>query len=443
MERWVRVGRHAACRDDSSCPSVAVWLILSAMICRVCDATDLELAIDLGNQPWCNHFLRAEDVGKEPFYPLRVKYCPRCTTAQLDYTVKKEIMFGDHTYLSGVTRSLSEHFRTVAEEVARRVGWAPPTTGANGGQCPPHARKSVLDIGSNDGTQLKHFQALGYEVLGVESSKTTARIANEAGVPTLNEFFDLETARRIGHRFDIINAAGVFFHLEDLHSATEGIRECLAPDGTFVVQFLYMKCIVENLAFDQIYHEHLLYYNLKNIEVLLNRHGLSMYDAYLSPIHGGSMIGFVTHRGKREPTAALQRLRRAEDDAHSNDLATYKAFAARIDQMKQRDVAYLDQARQQGKRVYGMGAPVKGNTLLNYFGIGPEYLPCLVEKNRLRRGLYSPGMHIPVVMEDELPSPPDVYYVLAWNFKKEILANNLALLDRGVEFYFPVNPMSA
>jgi SAM-dependent methyltransferase len=397
------------------------------MICRVCDSTDLEPVVDLGMQPWCNHFLKPEEVGKEPFYPLRVVYCHQCSTAQLDYTVKKEIMFGDHTYLSGVTRSLSEHFRGVALDVDRRLG-------------PNGRRKSVLDVGSNDGTQLKHFQALGYDVLGVESSRTTARLANQSGVETLQAFFNLDLARQINRKFDCVNAAGVFFHLEELHSAAEGIRHLLADDGIFVVQFLYMKRIVENLAFDQIYHEHLLYYNLKNIETLLNRHGMAMFDAYLAPIHGGSMIAFVGHQGRQVPSTRLAELRLAEESAGSNELTTYRRFAGRIDQMKQRDVAFLDQARQQGKTVFGMGAPVKGNTLLNYFHLGPRHLECLVEKNRLRRGLYSPGMHIPVVMEDELPRPPDVYYVLAWNFKKEILANNRPLVDQGVEFYFPVDP---
>ncbi len=401
------------------------------MKCRVCDSTNLELTIDLGDQPWCNHFLKPDEVGREPVYPLRVVYCHQCSTAQLDYTVRKEIMFGDHTYLSGVTKSLSEHFRKVAVEINDRLG-------------APKGRKwSVLDIGSNDGTQLKHFQALGYDVLGVESSLTTARLANDAGVPTLNDFFNLEVAQELGQKFDVINAAGVFFHLEELHSVTEGIKHCLHEDGMFAVQFLYMKSIVENCAFDQIYHEHLLYYNLKNIEVLLNRHGLALYDAYLAPIHGGSIIGFVTHQGRRQPTERLQQMRQAETDQRSNDIETYRAFARRIEEMKRRDVAFLDDARAQGKTVYGMGAPVKGNTLLNYFKIGRGHLSYLVEKNKLRKGLYSPGMHIPIAMEDELVGPPDIYYVLAWNFQKEILANNKELIEKGVRFYFPVQTGAA
>ncbi len=397
------------------------------MMCRVCDSTRLEPALDLGLQPWCNHFLKPDEVGKEPTYPLRLVYCHDCSTTQLDYTVKKEVMFGDHTYLSGVTKSLSSHFRGVADEIDRRL--------------PARSRpKTVLDIGSNDGTQLKHFQALGYDVLGVESSKTTAKIAMDAGVPTVNAFFNLDTARQIGRKFDAINAAGVFFHLEELHSVTDAIRECLEPDGLFCVQFLYMKRIVENLAFDQIYHEHLLYYNLANIEVLLNRHGLAMYDCHLAPIHGGSIIGFVGHKGAKEPSDRLRQMRQAEATAKSNDLATYHEFARRVARMKDENVAYLAGRKAAGKRIFGMGAPVKGNTMLNYFGVGKQYLDCLVEKNTLRKGLYSPGMHLPVLIEDELPSPPDVYYVLAWNFKNEILANNKPLLDRGVEFFFPVDP---
>lgn len=397
------------------------------MICRVCDSTRLQPAIDLGDQPWCNNFLTKEEIGKEPFYPLRVVYCHDCSTAQLDYTVKKEVMFGNHTYLSGITKSLSAHFEKMAQEANERF-------------CKNKKEKSVLDIGSNDGTQLKHFKDLGFDILGVESSVNTARIAQDKGLTTLNAYFNLDTAKKLNRKFDIINASGVFFHLEELHSATEGIRECLAEDGVFMVQFLYMKQIIANKAFDQIYHEHLLYYNLKNIEVLLNRHGLAMFDAYLAPIHGGSMIGYITHKGKEKVSERLLKLRQEEELTKANDFETYLQFAKDIAEMKRENLSYLQKKKQEGKSIYGMGAPVKGNTMLNYFGVGTQYIDYLVEKNSLRKGLYSPGQHIPIVMEDELESLPDVYYVLAWNFKNEILANNKALMDKGVEFYFPVDP---
>lgn len=397
------------------------------MKCRVCSSEELEPVVDLGMQPWGNHFLRKEEVGTEPHYPLRVMYCSKCSTSQLDYTVTKEVMFGDHTYLSGVTRSLSEHFRKIAVEVDKRFG-------AEVG------KKNVLDIGSNDGTQLKHYQQLGWNVLGVESSRTTAKIAVEAGVPTLNRFFNIECMEEIGENFSVFNAAGVFFHFEELHSVTAAIKKGLRRNGVFVVQFLYIKSIMENDAFDQIYHEHLLYYSLKTLAALLRIHGLELFDAYLSPIHGGQIIGFVGHPGVREPMARLRELQATEDASGCNEREAYLRFADRIKAMKARNLAYLRAATAAGKKVFGMGAPVKGNTLLNYFGVGTNFIKCLLEKNVLRRGLYSPGMHIPILIEGEVDEIPDIYYVLAWNFKEEILKNNRHLVERGVEFFFPVDP---
>jgi SAM-dependent methyltransferase len=396
------------------------------MECRVCNSKQLEPVIDLGDQPWCNNFLTREQVGKEPFYPLRVVYCHKCATAQLDYTVKKEVMFASHTYLSGTTRTLTNHFSKIAEEVTTRF-------------FPDEKEKSVLDIGSNDGTQLTHYRRLGYRVQGVESSSLAYERAQEQGINTLHTFFNLETARSLDSTFKVINASGIFFHLEELHSVTQGIKHCLAEDGVFVVQFLYMKSIVENCAFDQIYHEHLLYYTLTTLEKLLQQHGLELFDAYLAPIHGGSMMGFVSHPGKRPCSERLMQLKKEEDNAGCNTLSYYQEFARRIETMKEKDVSYLKAQRALGKRIFGLGAPVKGNTLLNYFGLGPETIEVLVEKNELRRGLYSPGMHIPVVIEGEWNEVPDIYYVLAWNFRKEILANYEPLLKQGVQFYFPID----
>jgi SAM-dependent methyltransferase len=395
--------------------------------CRVCDGKKLEPVIDLGLQPWGNHFLRKNEVGKEPFYPLRVCRCADCATAQLDFTVPKETMFADHTYLSGTTKSLSAHFEKVAAEVDRRFGKG-------------KKKKTVLDIGSNDGTQLKHYLARGWDVLGVESSKTAFAAAKKAGVPTLHKFYNAKTQGELCRKFDVINASGVFFHLEELHSVCEGIKAGLKEDGVFVVQFLYFKSIIENGAFDQIYHEHLLYYTLETVERLLNRHGLGLFDAEVSPIHGGSVIGYAGKKARRPVAARLSALRKAEAKAKTNELKTQQAFQDRVELMKAKDRSFLLEEKRAGRRVFGMGAPVKGNTLLNYFGIGPGLLSCLVERNPLRRGLYSPGMHVPVALEDELKGPPDTYYVLAWNFKDEILKRYADLVKKGVRFYFPVEP---
>lgn len=395
-------------------------------ICRVCDSRHLVLFLDLGMHPWCNDFLTKERVGQEPKYPLRVVWCSDCGTVQLDHTVPKEIMFGDHTYLSGITRSLSDHFKKVAELSLQQVSRPPD-------------RCNVLDIGSNDGTQLRHYIDHGCDVLGVESSKTTAEIAIKNEIPTLNRFFNYDLTIEMAQSFDIINAAGVFFHLEELHSVAKGIKNALKDDGVFCIQFLYMKKIVENIAFDQIYHEHLLFYNLKTLSTLLTRHGLELYHAELAPIHGGTIIAFASHEGSRERTGDLIELLNEEEESGCNTLEYYQIFAEKVEQLKVKNQSFLRSAKEAGKRIYGFGAPVKGNTLLNYFEQGTDIFDCLVEKNQLRKGLYAPGSHIPVIMEDEISTLPDIYYVLAWNFKAEILANNKELLERGIEFYFPID----
>jgi hypothetical protein len=197
---------------------------------------------------------------------------------------------------------------------------------------------------------------------------------------------------------------------------------------------------VENLAFDQIYHEHLLYYTLSCLNTLLDRHGLALFDAFPSTIHGGSMMAFAGHKGERPRSERLMALEAAELATDANSFAWYARFARDIEIVKKRSIAFIQAKKREGKRIFGFGAPVKGNTLLNYFRIGIESLDCLVEKNPLRKGLYSPGMHIPVVLEDELDGPPDAYFVLAWNFKREILERNRQLVEQGVEFFFPIDP---
>ncbi|MGN0869919.1 MAG: class I SAM-dependent methyltransferase [Victivallales bacterium] len=396
------------------------------MNCRVCGKNNLEPVIDLGEQPWGNDFLTKGQVGHEMYYPLCTVFCHDCHTLQLNYTVPKEKMFANHTYLSGITRSLSDHFKMIAES-ADRSFFADRT------------KKAALDIGSNDGTFLQHLKNLHYDVLGVESATIPTQIANAKGIPTCHKFFNMKTASEINRKFELINASGVLFHLEELHSVLEGIRFLLANDGIFIIQFLYLKSIVENGAFDQIYHEHLLYYTLITLENLLQLHGLSIFDAYLTPIHGGSMIAYVTHQGSgKEKSQRLLSYLTEEAECRINDADTFKDFSYKIQLMKEKNLEQLDKWKRMGKTIFGLGAPVKGNTLLNTFGIGRNYLDCLTERNSLRKGLFAPGSHLEIVMEDELTQPPDCYYVLAWNFKKEILARHAAAIQNGVEFYFPV-----
>jgi 2-polyprenyl-3-methyl-5-hydroxy-6-metoxy-1,4-benzoquinol methylase len=397
------------------------------MECRICSSKNLDLVVNLGKQPWCNNFLTKSQLGKEKFYPLKLMYCNNCSLAQLSYTVKKEIMFSDHTYLSGITNTLSNHFKKICTSINKQFNY-------------DKSKKSILDLGSNDGTFLKHFKNIGWEILGIESSKRISIIANKNGIKTINKFFNYELALSIKKKFDFVNASGVFFHLEELHSFTKGVKYLLANEGVFIVQFLYMKSIVNNLAFDQIYHEHLLYYNLSTLQKLLDMYDLEIFDCYLTSVHGGQMITYISHRGTKTKTKRLFSYLKKEKNSKCNSKSYYLDFAKNIIKLKDKNIKFLKDCRRNEQIVFGMGAPVKGNTLLNYFNINKNLIQKLLEKNQLRKNLYAPGSHIPIVMENEEKIKPDVYYVLAWNFKKEILNNNKQLIKRGVKFFFPINP---
>ena len=342
-------------------------------------------------------------------------------------TLSKEEMFVSHTYLSGTTTTLRKHFETTARYVYSQF-------------LSQLASPKVLDIGSNDGTQLEVYKNLGCEVLGVESAIFVSEIANKNQIKTLNAFFNLELAKSLNTKFHIINASGVFFHLEELHSVCEGIRITLEPQGVFVVQFIYMKLMQDNTAFDQIYHEHLLYYTLKTINTLLRQHNLEMFDAEISNIHGGTIIGYIGHPGNRPLSNRLRNLVMEEEKSRANTVERYREFASKTHAVKQKTLNWVNNSLTHGKTIFGLGAPVKGNTLLNFFDLGPDKIKYLTERNTLRRGLVSTGKHIPIIMDDELPEKPDSYLVLAWNFKEEILKRHQDDVQNGIEFYFPVEP---
>jgi len=395
--------------------------------CRICNNKKLKKILNLGKQPWGNNFVKYEQLSKVKKYPLELVFCDFCKTPQINYTIPKEEMFSKHTYLSGVTKSLSEHFFKLAKYNTQKFFKKNKT-------------KFFLDLGSNDGAQLKQYKKLRWKVLGIESSKKIANIANRQKLKTLPMFFNFKNSKKIKIKFDLINASGIFFHLEELESFTKGVYSLLKKKGIFCVQFLYMKSICENLAFDQIYHEHLLFYNLENLNYFLKLHDMEIFHAKFTKIHGGQMVAYISKKNQRRKTKTLVNLLKEEKASNCNSINFYKKFATNVKKLKEKNIKILKQLKQNKKIIYGMGAPVKGNTLLNYFGFNNKEIKYLVEKNELRENLYSPGSNIKIILEKNIQKFPDVYYVLAWNFKKEILKNNKHLLKKGVKFIFPINP---
>jgi hypothetical protein len=261
-------------------------------------------------------------------------------------------------------------------------------------------------------------------VLNVDSGTKQAELSVANGVACLNAYFNEDTAARIEAthgKARLIHGSGIFFHLEELHSVFRGLQRLLAPDGMLVAEFIYLPQMIKQCAFDQIYHEHLLYYSLTTFSRLLERHGLQIYDCLFAPIHGGSCVAFIGHAGRHQPTRFLETSFAAErEEGFLN--AVYREFAGRVERLRADLLAIVGDLRRAGKTLQTLGAPVKGSTIINYCGLSEREIECATEINELKCGTYVPGTRIPVVHQARV-RPPDVYLLLSWNFKEEILSH--------------------
>ena len=386
--------------------------------------TDYEVVLDLGEQPWGNNFLTKGEVGKEPFYPLKLVYCNQSELLQLSYFVPKEVMFSDHTYLSGMTKSLQSHFYNTAKENVEDLNLSFDDV--------------VVDIGGNDGTQLLEYKKLGFNnVINIESASNICKLSEESGITSHNMFFNEDNIKDVIDKGSVklINASGVFFHLEELHSVIKGIDYILSDDGVFVVQFMYSGAMVENGNFDTIYHEHLCYYTINSICKLLSNYGLKLFDAQFVEIHSGTIIAKFCKESCDKYPVTERCLEQIERDK-KYDLQSFLDLGEYIKGRRDNLRSFLKDLKDNNKTIYAYGAPVKGNTLLNYMRIDNTIIDKVVEVNPLKIGKYTPGTNIPVT-EESLEDLPDYYLLLSHNFKDEILKKNKDLLDKGVKFIIP------
>jgi hypothetical protein len=392
-------------------------------VCRVCGSSNLEQYLDLGDQAYCNSFPKTN--GKlSTKYPLRVWFCHNCTASQLDYTISKEDMFGgDYLYVSGTTKTLQESFQQAADKLVRRLNIS--------------TNDLVVDIGSNDGTWLKCYGKDQF-TLGIEPS-SVFELAVDNGIETRNAFFNLSTAHDILCDYDrpkLVTAAGVFLHLEELHSVVEGIKYLIGDKGTFYLQTLYVGDMIENAAFDLIYHEHLNYWTFFALWELFEMHGLEINDVGHLPIHGGSLELWITKKDTHIVSENVGDWIKRENKSGLLRISAYKKFAAKVWDIRDKLLKILWDCQDEGKYVYAFGAPAKGATLLNTFSIDKQLVLLAIEQNYLKVDRFISGTDIPIIKEDGIN--PDAYLILPWNFLPEFLIKKLSYIMSGGEFIVPI-----
>lgn len=397
--------------------------------CRSCAAPLTETFLNLGMSPLVQSFVPAGKLDEmEPYYPLHVLTCSQCRLVQLRNYVAAENIFTEYAYFSSYSTSWVAHAKAYCEMIAPRLGLG--------------ADSLVVEVAANDGYLLQHFLPLGIPVLGVEPAANVAEAAKAKGIPVVVEFFGQSLAERLvgeGRRADLILGNNVFAHVPDVNDFVAGFKTLLKPQGVLTLEFPHLQRLMDENQFDTIYHEHFSYYSLCTAERVLARHGLAIFDVEELSTHGGSLRIFACHAGQREVGAAVVALRQRELDLGYDGNSAYAAFQARVLATKRDLLATLIELKDAGKKIVGYGAPGKGNTLLNFCGIGTDFLDFTVDRNPYKHGMYTPGVHIPVLPVEAIDeAKPDYVLILPWNLKDEIVAQMRHIGTWGGKFIVPI-----
>jgi SAM-dependent methyltransferase len=399
--------------------------------CRLCGAPLRQTFADLGASPLSNSFLREDQLNRmEPFYPLHARVCEVCFLVQLEEFEQPEGIFSEYAYFSSYSESWLQHVRAYTDRISDRFHLT--------------ERSLVVEVASNDGYLLQYFVQKGIPVLGVEPAENVAAVARKKGIPTVTRFFGEQTASDLcleGHQASLMVANNVLAHVPDINGFVKGMKLLLKPAGIITVEFPHLLRLMEGGQFDTIYHEHFSYFSFCTAAALFERHNLSIFDVEELPTHGGSLRLYISHAGHPEfqRNASVGELRQTEIAAGIQDLAKYAGFEKKVRKSKRNLLQFLVDAKNGGKTIVGYGAPAKGNTLLNYCGVGVDFLDYTVDLNPHKQNHFLPGTRIPIHATEMIrKTRPDYVLILPWNLKDEIISQLSDIREWGGRFVVPI-----
>ncbi len=406
-------------------------MTLQALKCRFCGRPIHQTFVDLGMSPLCQTHITAAQLDQmEPFYPLHARVCEHCWLVQLTEFVAPADIFSEYAYFSSYADSWVEHARLYCESICQRFGI--------------DRSKRVIEIASNDGYLLKHFVSKGVPVLGVEPAANVAAVAIKNGIPSLVKFFGRDTAREIASDFghaDLLVGNNVLAHVPHLNDFVAGLKLLLSNRGIITMEFPHLLELMHHNQFDTIYHEHFSYFSFLTVNEVFRSHGLTLFDVERLATHGGSLRIYGCHASdqSRSMSPRVRELLDLEEKFGLKRLDAYGAFGERVRETKRALLEFLITAKRAGKRIVGYGAPGKGNTLLNYCGIGTDFLDFTVDRNPYKQGKFTPGTHIPILSPDQLQgAQPDYVLILPWNLKEEIVSTLRRIPNLNARFVVPI-----
>lgn len=400
--------------------------------CRFCQTPLKQTFVDLGMSPISNAFLKPEQLNQaEKFYPLHAYVCENCFLVQLEEFETPDAIFSDdYAYFSSYSETFLCHAENYTQMMIERFGF--------------NSESLVVEIASNDGYLLQYFQKQGVRVLGIEPAANVARVAESKGIPSWVKFFGTTTAQEIvlqKKQADLLIGNNVLAHVPDINDFVAGMKLALNPNGILTMEFPHLLKLMEFNQFDTIYHEHFSYLSLLTVENIFASHGLTLFDVEEIPTHGGSLRIYGKHdsNSNYQVTERLNNFRQQEIEAQLNRIDTYLGFAEKVRSTKRKLLQFLIKIKSQGQTIVGYGAPAKGNTLLNYCGIGTDFIDYTVDRSPHKQGLFLPGTHIPIYHPDKISETrPDYVVILPWNIKDEIIEQMAHIKDWGGQFLIPI-----
>ena len=377
--------------------------------CRLCGSKELQNILELGDQPPANSLRKSlSDILDN--VPLIICRCAKCTTIQLTETIEPEYLFSNYVWVTGTSKGAREYSKIFAERILSKVS--------------KPSDLFVVEIASNDGTFLKHFQDTGHKVLGIDPAKNLAEEAKKNGILTIAKFFSLDVSKQVtaeNGNADIVIARNVIPHVPDPNDVVSGMAYSLNEEGVGAIEFHWIDKILSELHYDSIYHEHFFYHSLHSINELLSRHNLSLFDVAESPISGGSLVAYFSKK-TRDKTSALNEKLKWEDDQGISSLDAWQQFAKKSYKHRKKLKSLIESEISTGKKLIGYGASARSSTLLNFCEINHNHLACIADKNPLKHNSYTPGTDVLILSPDEaIKKNPDTIVILAWNFKDEII----------------------
>lgn len=341
---------------------------------------------------------------------MSLSFCNDCGLVQLNETIDPKELFSEYVWVTNTSKTARDFSETFYKELVART------------ENPKE--KYVLEIASNDGTFLLPFKREGFSVLGVDPAKNIADMAEAGGIPTKCLFFGIDTAKDILKNegpAQIIFARNVLPHVANTRDFVEGLSVLLADSGTLAIEVHYAKIILDELHYDSIYHEHLCYFTFKTLEKLLNEFGLYVFDIKESPISGGSMVVYAKKKKVKE-SDSVGIYRKIEEKESVNEFFRWEKFAEESISHRQELLNILHRAKEDGRKIIGYGASARSSTLLNFCGIDSNLISMIADQNPLKQGLYTAGTHIKIESpENAMVQNPQIVFILAWNFAKEII----------------------